>query len=235
MQGTLLNKITFKNYFFALLFLLFAMHNYILAQENNVVMLKSYIEKEYKKIYPELMIDNISLVARNSLNLYDIKILSKNIVSTKSANGYLTIAYKQDNKVLQESIRYIISATIRLYMTTEHIKTGSNFTASSFTDNIRDFSTIALVPASKYEILQSSAKMYIPINTIIYRNKLAKKTLITKDSAVKIIFLSDGIEAISLGKALENGVSGDIIKVENVESKRVISGEVIKEGVVRIK
>lgn len=202
--------------------------------KDNVTMLKDYIATEYKRIYPELTIQSISLIARNSLDLYAISIITKNLSTTKSANGYLTLQYKQNGKILQDSIRYTISGYIQLYTATESIRAGSNINENSFTNKAQDFSSLALIPASKAEILQSSAKVYIPINTIIYRNKLAKKMLVAKDSNVKIIFNSYGIEASASGRALENGVQGDIIKVENLESKRTISGEVISENVVRI-
>lgn len=202
--------------------------------KDNVAMLKDYIASEYKGVYPELTIQSISLIARNSLDLYAVSIISKNLNTIKSANGYLTLQYKQNGRILQDSIRYTISGYIQLYTATESIRAGSNISENSFTNKVQDFSSLALIPASKAEILQSSAKVYIPINTIIYRNKLAKKMLVAKDSNVKIIFNSDGIEASASGRALENGVQGDIIKVENLESKRTISGEVISENVVRI-
>lgn len=202
--------------------------------KDNVTMLKEFIATEYKRVYPELTIKSISLITRNSLDLYAISVISKNLNAIKSANGYLTLQYKQNNQILQDSIRYTISGYIQLYTTTENIKAGSNINENSFTNKTQDFSSLALIPASKAEILKSSAKMYIPINTIIYRNKLAKRMLVTKDSNVKIIFNTYGIEASSSGKALENGVQGDIIKVENLESKRTISGEVISKNVVRV-
>lgn len=58
--------------------------------------------------------------------------------------------------------------------------------------------------------------------------------LVSKDSNVKIIFRDNGIEASASGKALENGVQGDTIKIENLESKRTINAKVIAENVVQI-
>lgn len=202
--------------------------------KDNVATLKDYIAAEYKRVYPELTIKSISLITRNSLDLYAVSIISKNLSAVRSANGYLTLQYRQNDRILQDSIRYAISGYIQLYTTTENIRAGSNIGENSFANKVQDFSSLSLIPASKTEILNSSAKSYIPINTIIYRNKLAKKILVAKDSNVKIIFNEDGIEASSSGRALENGVEGDIIKIENLESKRTINGEVVSEGVVRI-
>lgn len=212
-------------------YIAFSLHAFA---NDNVSTLKSYIASEYKRIYPELTIESISLVTRNTLDLYAISIVSKQLNTTKSANGYLTLQYRQNGKVLQDSIRYSINGSIQIHTATENIRAGSNIGANSFMTKTQDFSSLALIPASRYEILQSSAKVYIPINTIIYRNKLAKRMLVSKDSNVKIIFREQGIEASASGRALENGVQGDIIKVENLESKRTINAKVIAENVVQI-
>lgn len=222
-----------KRFITLALLALFCLMSKLYAQDN-VTLLKEYVASEYKRVYPELSIQSISLITRNSLDLYAISIISKNLSTTKSANGYLTIQYRQNNKILQDTIRYTLNGHIKLYIAAENLKAGGNIGVNSFSERVQDFATLAQIPASKAEILRSSAKVYIPINTIIYRNKLAKKMLVAKDSNVKLIFRADGIEAVSSGRALEHGVQGDIIKVENLESKRVVSGEVISEGVVRI-
>lgn len=201
---------------------------------DNVSMLKSYIASEYKRIYPELTIESISLITRSTPDLYTITIISKQLNTTKSSKGYIALQYKYNGKILQDSIRYIINGYIQVYTATDNIKAGSNIEANSFVGKAQDFSSLSMIPASKYEILKSSAKVYIPINTIIYRNKLSKKMLVYKDSNVKIIFRENGIEASSSGKALQNGMKSDIIKVENLESKRTINAKVIAENIVQI-
>ncbi|GAB0172668.1 flagellar basal body P-ring formation chaperone FlgA [Helicobacter trogontum] len=201
---------------------------------DNVSTLKNYIASEYKRLYPELTIESISLITRNTLDLYTITIISKQINTIKSANGYLTLQYKHNDRVLQDSIRYTINGHMQVYVATENIKAGSNINTNSFIGKTQDFSSLALIPASKHEILQSSAKVYIPMNAVIYRNKLAKRMLVVKDSNVKILFREYGIEASASGRALENGVQGDIIKVENLESKRIVNAKVIAENIVQI-
>ncbi|RDU63221.1 flagella basal body P-ring formation protein FlgA [Helicobacter didelphidarum] len=206
-----------------------------LANNDNVVILKNYIKNEYSKTYPEIHIESISLITRNTLNLYNIELLSKNLNSIRNSNGYVTVSYKYNNKILQENIKYTIQANIRIYIASDNIPAKSNFNTAKFTERLQDFSILASIPATKAEILQSSAKVYIPANSIISRNKLSKRILIAKDSQVKIILRTDGIEAITTGKSVENGVMGDIIKIENLESKRTISGEVIGENIVLIR
>lgn len=207
---------------------------YIVFAHDNVTILKEYIKNEYLKVYPEMDIENIGLIARSSLDIYGIILLTKSINNTKSNNGYITISYQYNNKTLQENIKYTIQAHIKLYMSSDNIPAKSNFNPNNLTYKVQDFATILSIPATRYEIVQSSARVYIPANSVIYRNKLAKKILVTKDSYVKVLFQADGIEATLSGKAIENGTKGDIIKVENNESKRIISAEIIGEGIVKV-
>lgn len=205
-----------------------------LLRADNVSMLKNYIKSEYVKIYPEINIESISLITRDSLDLHKIEIVSKSLNNSKNANGYMNISYKINNKMQQENIKYSLKANIRIYYATDNIPAKSNFKAANFTDKTQEFSIFTSPPASKIELLQSSAKVYIPINSVITRNKIAKRILVAKDSNVKIMFKSGGIEAISSGRALENGMKNDIIKIENNESKRVINAQVVNENEVKI-
>ncbi|MWV62404.1 flagellar basal body P-ring formation protein FlgA [Helicobacter saguini] len=202
---------------------------------DNVEVLKSYIAKEYKATYPEIIIESISLITRNTLDLHAIDIIAKSITSPKNANGYMNLSYKINNKTMQENIKYSIKAKIKVFYATDNIAPKSNFRPVNFNEKIQDFNIFTNPPASRAELLQSSAKVYIPINSMITQNKITRKILVPKDSNVKVVFKSGGIEAIFSAKALENGMKGDIIKIENNESKRVINAEVIDENTVRIK
>ena len=203
------------------------------AFADNVSMLKDYIKKEYTNTFPEIRIDGISLIVRNSLDIYNIEIINKSIGNNRTQNGFVNITYKYNNKIFHENIKYVMQASIALYVAGENISAKTNLSTSNIYQKIQDFSSITSAPATKRDILESSAKSYIPINSIIYKNRLAKRILIAKDSNVKIIFHEGNIEATSMGKAMENGTKGDVVKIENTESKRIINARVIQEGVVR--
>ena len=197
--------------------------------------IKDYIKAAYQRTYPEINIESISLIARSTLPLPSLEILSKHIPSIKSPQGYITINYKQGQSILQESVKYSIQATITIYTANRNLAAKTNISTDSITAKTQAFSTMAVIPASRQEILQSSARLSIPANSIISQNKLSKRVLVQKDSVVKILVSIEGVEALTQGRALEAGLGGDLIKVENLESKRVIQAEVVGENAVRLR
>ncbi|WP_158657030.1 flagellar basal body P-ring formation chaperone FlgA [Helicobacter aurati] len=204
------------------------------AAKDNVAEIKQYIKQSYLAMYPEMHIESISLIARNELKIYDIEILNKNLSSFKSSHGYIALTYKYKNHVIQESLRYTMQAFITVYTATQNIPAKSNIDSGVITAKRQEFSTLPFVPATKNELLESSARISIPVNTMITQNKLMQKVLVQKDSLVKIVFYSEGIEAITHGKALESGVKGNIIKIQNIESKRIIQAQIIGENEVKL-
>lgn len=63
--------------------------------------------------------------------------------------------------------------------------------------------------------------------------QLQQPLLIKRDEAVTIVSQSGGISASTAGVALKNGYKGEVIKVQNANSQRVISAAVTDSGVVK--
>lgn len=66
----------------------------------------------------------------------------------------------------------------------------------------------------------------------ITRNELVQPVLVKRDQPVMIVSHMDGITASMPGVALKNGRKGDVIKIRNSSSQRIISGVVDDTGVV---
>jgi len=75
----------------------------------------------------------------------------------------------------------------------------------------------------------SSAKFYIPSNKIIYDYMISNKNLIKRNSPINVITKSGGIEMSFRATALENGKSGDIIKVKD-ENNKIYKVKIDKNG-----
>lgn len=65
------------------------------------------------------------------------------------------------------------------------------------------------------------------------RASLVQPLLVKRDQPVMIVSHFDGITASMPGVALKNGRKGEMIKIRNTSSQRVISGIVDEEGVVK--
>lgn len=83
-------------------------------------------------------------------------------------------------------------------------------------------------------LIGQSLNRYIQANIIITPPMLGVKTLIRKGQAVTLLVSSGGIEISAAGIAMADGAAGDLIKVRNLSSKKVVEGEIINQNLVKI-
>jgi len=69
---------------------------------------------------------------------------------------------------------------------------------------------------------------------IISPRLLAERKLVHRGDTVQIVAASEGFNIRMTGVALEPGHLGERIEVRNVQSKRIIEGQVTKAGVVHV-
>lgn len=67
------------------------------------------------------------------------------------------------------------------------------------------------------------------------RGKLVVPPVITPGSRVTLIYREGALEASATGVAVDAGAYGDVIRVRNESSKRLVSGTVLEPGVVGVK
>ncbi|SFC01745.1 flagellar basal body P-ring formation chaperone FlgA [Pragia fontium] len=72
-----------------------------------------------------------------------------------------------------------------------------------------------------------------PLQPII-PSQLEQPILVNRGQRVIMIASQDGIEARTMGEAMKNGRKGDMIKVKNLSSKKVVTAVVDGMGVVRM-
>lgn len=63
---------------------------------------------------------------------------------------------------------------------------------------------------------------------------LVKPDLVQRDQTVTLIYEAAGLYLTIRGKALDNGTEGDVVSVQNLQSKRTVSGTVIGRGQVSV-
>ena len=89
-------------------------------------------------------------------------------------------------------------------------------------------------PLSLQAALGRKVKRRLAENSPIFRKDLEKDFDVKRGQAAKIILGSGGLEITSMGIAEENGVVGDLIKVKNLSTQKVLAGRVDTQGNVRI-
>lgn len=82
------------------------------------------------------------------------------------------------------------------------------------------------------EVVGQGAKRRVRAGQLIAPNLLAAHLLIRRGQQVTIIASQDGISASATGEALANGRAGEVIRVRNLGSQKVIEAQVVEEGVV---
>ena len=70
------------------------------------------------------------------------------------------------------------------------------------------------------------AKVKLPPGTVVLQRYVEIPFAIKRGQLVKIVAEKNGIYVETTGRALQNGHVGDIIKVKNIYSKKVIEGKV---------
>lgn len=82
------------------------------------------------------------------------------------------------------------------------------------------------------EVIGLTAKRRIRAGQTITPALLEQSMAVRRGQPVKIIASHDGIEASTSGEALSDGQPGDVIRVRNVRSEKVIDAKVLEAGVV---
>ena len=82
------------------------------------------------------------------------------------------------------------------------------------------------------EIIGMAAKRRITSNTPLISNYLQRPKLVNKGDLVTISLTSQGLQLTTRGRAQDSGSKGDIIRIKNNKSKKIIEAKVIGEDMV---
>lgn len=84
------------------------------------------------------------------------------------------------------------------------------------------------------DLIGKTSRRNISSNTIITENMVEATPTIRRGHLVKIYINSNGFRIITKGLAQETGYKGEVIKVRNIDSKKIIYGKVIDSENVKI-
>lgn len=70
--------------------------------------------------------------------------------------------------------------------------------------------------------------------TIVNDNSLEKPVVVKNGSTVSLIARIGDIEVRTVGRALQNGAEGAVIRVQNVNSKKIVSARVLDDAAVQV-
>lgn len=82
------------------------------------------------------------------------------------------------------------------------------------------------------QVVGQSAKRRLRAGQLLNPSLLDVALLVRRGDTVKIVASQDGIQASATGEALADGKLGEVIRVRNLSSEKVIDAQVLESGVV---
>lgn len=83
-------------------------------------------------------------------------------------------------------------------------------------------------------VIGMSVKQAMRAGQIVRRNDLARPELVARNEMVTIHYEVPGIRITLRGKSTDSGALGDVVSVQNIQSKRTVQGTVTGPGLVTI-
>lgn len=84
------------------------------------------------------------------------------------------------------------------------------------------------------QITGKMLKQAIPLGRIITPAYLSKPKLVRRGENVIILAKTSGFEIRMKGKALMDGTAGELIRVKNIKSHRIVEGTVERSGIIQV-
>ena len=196
-------------------------------------LLVSAIKEYMKRRYPNVKIKKISIRFKpfRLQGNYRLKIVPETLSSNYA---YVQVrVYDGDQKIVKSFRAYLYLQTYaEAVIAKRDIPKGKVITNKDIAlKRIQVRSKRSLL--SKDEILGHVAKVNIYKGKKITKYMIAPNYTIHKRQLVKILYSKGPIRIELLGMALQNGKSGDIIRVKNLSSNKVLVCKVLSNGVVR--
>lgn len=112
---------------------------------------------------------------------------------------------------------------------------GHRVTARDITVAERDLSTLRMgYIGSPQRVIGMVIRRPVPIGSVINSSLLEKSRLIRRGEDVLIIARTAGVEVRMMGRALDDGGQGDLVKVRNLSSRQIVVGTVTAAGTVNV-
>ena len=155
--------------------------------------------------------------------------------SLKIAGGFiLPVRVRFANS---ESVYYItgqIAAKNRALVTTRSLRMGEKIeTADVKSEEVEvNFSSDAFAELS--DLAGKTTGRAIQMGRTLYKSDLKKELVVTRGQSLRAVSGNDAFEVSIQMQAEESGAVGDIVRVKNPETQKLLSGQVIDRGLVRI-
>lgn len=107
--------------------------------------------------------------------------------------------------------------------------------ADQFELKLSDVTNVKEAADNLEGLSSATARRYIGAGQVLSMTDVVRAHWVKRGQAVKLIIASGDFEITAAGTAEENGRAGDMIKVKSPETGKVLTAEVVAEGMVRVR
>ncbi len=135
--------------------------------------------------------------------------------------------------------KVFIPVTIKFYSTvvvaTSPLSRGTTITSNDVTLDRRQIANhLGGYFTTLSDVIGREVRQPIRLGSIIQQNATDAEKIVKKGQPVTLRSGSSRFKVITSGKALNNGILGDIIRVQNSKSERIVEGTIVAPGIVEI-
>ena len=133
---------------------------------------------------------------------------------------------------------YWLTGSIRVSkeapVTLRQIQFGEHITATDFKMDWVDITFVRDGVPTANEVIGQIAGKTFNVNQPIFKSDIKREVAIKRGQIVKILIGDEEFEVTGQGVSEEQGYVGDLIKIKNSETQKLLSGKVIDSGIVRV-
>jgi flagella basal body P-ring formation protein FlgA len=215
--------------------------NAIVLRENCNLLenkIKALLKKEIKQHYSEiaLSLEPTSIVRQLSQMLEQVRSISLQQVDLDQKSFGVRIETVEGHNI---SLSGTYKCSKNFPVLNKNIQVGQiirekDLKVQSISINLlNEFSSNIL--EKTVQIIGMEAKVNMKANNFVYSDQLKNPAVIKAQETIDILFDGNGFSLSTKGKALQSGAIGDVIRVQNLKSKKIVSGVISDPKTVTIK
>lgn len=117
----------------------------------------------------------------------------------------------------------------------QNLSAKSVITDEDITFELKELSKLPHdVILDKEKIVGKETRTFLKAGTILRASYLSEPLLVKRNQVVEILAKGKNFTVKAKGLALENGRANELIRIQNLSSKKIIQGKVVGEGLVEV-
>lgn len=128
----------------------------------------------------------------------------------------------------------IAKAVKQVHVTTRRIDRNARIKEEDLKLELTDVTLMTDRPVDKSELIGKQVSRPLQMGKPIFQSDILREVAVRRGQEVKAILSNDFFEVTSQALAEDQGYIGDVIKVRNPDTKKVLSGRIILNGVVKV-